>query len=98
MLVDEDLCNDLNLFLQELGKDITAEKVSEYLALPEVKEKHGISKTISIRTACRYLNALGFQFSHPKRGQYADGHERMDVVSYCNAVFLPRWEKVSVRM
>ena len=98
MLVDEDLCNDLNLYLQELGKDITAEKVVEYLARPEIKEKHGISKGISIRTARRYLNALGFRFSHPKKGQYADGHERVDVVYYRNAVFLPRWEKVSVRM
>ena len=98
MLVDEDLCNDLNLYLQELGKDITAEKVAEYLSRPEVKEKHGISKTISIRMARRYLNALGFRFSHPKKGQYADGHERVDVVYYCNAVFLPRWEKISIRM
>ena len=98
MLVDEDLCNELNLYLQELGKDITAEKVAEYLARPEVKEKHGISKTISIRTARRFLNTLGFRFSHPKKGQYADGHERVDVVYYRNAVFLPKWEKVSVRM
>ena len=44
MLVDEDRCNDLNLYLQELGKDITAEKVVEYLACPEIKEKHGISR------------------------------------------------------
>lgn len=28
MLVDGDLCNDLNLYLQELGKDITAEKLA----------------------------------------------------------------------
>ena len=98
MLVDEDLCNDLNLYLQELGKDIMAEKVAKYLACPEVKEKHGISKTISIRTARRYLNALGFRFSHPKKGQYADGHEQVDVVYYRNAIFLPRWEKISVQM
>jgi len=51
MLVGEDLCNNLNLYLQELRKDITAEKVAEYLFHPEVKVKHGISKTITIHTA-----------------------------------------------
>ncbi|KAF8226126.1 hypothetical protein L208DRAFT_1031998, partial [Tricholoma matsutake] len=39
MLVDEDLISDINLYLQELGKYITAWKVVEFLACPDVKEK-----------------------------------------------------------
>ncbi|KAJ7633972.1 hypothetical protein B0H17DRAFT_1149833 [Mycena rosella] len=50
LLADEDIATDINLYLQEIGNDITAEKVSKYLARPEVMEKHGITKTISIRT------------------------------------------------
>ncbi len=41
MLVNEDLVQDINLHLQELGKDITAAKVVLFLACPDIKEKHG---------------------------------------------------------
>ncbi|KAJ7221557.1 hypothetical protein GGX14DRAFT_353210, partial [Mycena pura] len=46
MLVDEDLKTDINLYLQELGKGITAQKLLEYLHSPEVVEKHGITHPI----------------------------------------------------
>ncbi|KAJ7753134.1 hypothetical protein DFH07DRAFT_710355, partial [Mycena maculata] len=61
MLVDEELQNDINLYLQELGKDITAEKVVAFLARPDVMQKHGITRKISIRTAERYLKELGYR-------------------------------------
>ena len=51
MLVNKDLANDLNLYLQEIGKDVTAKKLAEYLVHPEVKEKHGITRTISEKMA-----------------------------------------------
>ncbi|THU79173.1 hypothetical protein K435DRAFT_875794 [Dendrothele bispora CBS 962.96] len=47
MLADEDLCNDINLYLQEIGNDITAEKLVSYLARDDVREKHGISQSIT---------------------------------------------------
>ena len=47
MLVNEDLASDINLHLQELGKDITAVKIVKFLACPNVKLKHGITKKIS---------------------------------------------------
>jgi hypothetical protein len=34
----------------------------------------------------------------PKRGQYADGHERPDVVDYRQSKFLPAWAKIQSRM
>jgi len=82
MLVDEDLCNDINLYLQEIGKEISAKKLMDFLAREDVRSKHGIEKQISERTARRYLNILGYRWSSPKKGQYADGHEREDVVYY----------------
>jgi len=44
MLADEDLTVDINLHLQELGKNISAMKIVKFLAQPDVKEKHGITK------------------------------------------------------
>jgi hypothetical protein len=38
MLADEDLAADINLYLQEIGKDITAEKLALYLGHCEVSE------------------------------------------------------------
>ncbi|KAJ7079849.1 hypothetical protein C8R44DRAFT_653990 [Mycena epipterygia] len=94
MLVDEELKSEINLYLQELGKDIKAHKLVEFLARPEIMEKHGISRKISVRTAERYLKELGFR----RKGQYADGHERPDVVAYRRDKFLPAWRKIRVRM
>ncbi|KAJ7744451.1 hypothetical protein DFH07DRAFT_698743, partial [Mycena maculata] len=98
MLVDENLQEDINLYLQELGKEITAEKLVEYLRRPDVMTKHGISRKISLKTAQRYLKELGYRWMSEKKGQYADGHERPDVVDYRQNKFLPAWDKIKARM
>ncbi|KJA13708.1 hypothetical protein HYPSUDRAFT_151281 [Hypholoma sublateritium FD-334 SS-4] len=98
MLVDEDLANDINLYLQEVGREISAKKLQQYLAQDDVCAKHGIEKPIAERTARRYLNALGYRFTTPKKGQYADGHECDDVVFYRQNVFLPQWRHIQHRM
>jgi hypothetical protein len=82
MLVDEDLVSNINLYLQELGKEISAKRIVQFLACPDIKEKHGITKNISEQTACRYLKILDYRFMAAKKGQYADGHEQADVVWY----------------
>jgi hypothetical protein len=51
MLVDEDLCNDISLYLQEIGKEISAKKLMNFLACKDIHSKHGIEKQISKRTA-----------------------------------------------
>jgi len=81
MLVYEDLCNDINLYLQEIGKEISAKKLIDFFACEDIRSKHGIEKQISER----------YCWSSPKKGQYADGHERDDVVYYREQVFLPQW-------
>ncbi|KAK0197638.1 hypothetical protein F5146DRAFT_871242, partial [Armillaria mellea] len=98
MLVNEDLAQDINLYLQELGKDITAAKVVLFLAHPDIKEKHGITKKISLRMAQRYLHALGYHWQEAKKGQYVDGHERADVVWDCDKVFIPKIKELQHRM
>jgi len=98
ILVDEDLTNDLGLYLMEIGKEISAKKLMDYVNSDAIRSKHGIEKPISERTACRYLNTLGYRWSTPKKGQYADGHEREDVVYYREQVFLPQWRRIEQRM
>lgn len=99
MLVDEALVNEINLYLQEIGSaNITARKVMEYVNRPEVMEKHGITHPISERTAHRFLYILGYRYHQPKKGQYADGHSRIDVVLYRQNIFLPKWHEFQQRM
>ncbi|KAJ3816431.1 hypothetical protein F5880DRAFT_1619331 [Lentinula raphanica] len=90
MLADEDLVTDISTYLQELGDEITAEKLVTFLAHPDMMEKHSIDSRISIRTARRYLNSLNYRFSQPKKGQYKDGHDRADVVEYRDKKFIPQ--------
>ncbi|KAJ6524130.1 hypothetical protein DFH09DRAFT_1372266 [Mycena vulgaris] len=90
MLAHEDLANDIRLYLQSLGKEITADKLVEYLNSPEVRVEHGIDKPVSLTTARRYLDELGYTFTSQKKGQYVDGHERPDVVYYRDNIYLPR--------
>lgn len=80
MLMDEDLASNINLHLQELGKNISAKKIIEFLKRSDVMDKHGITRKISERMACQYLKTLSYHFMAPKKGQYADGHEHADVV------------------
>ncbi|KAE9383229.1 hypothetical protein BT96DRAFT_790326, partial [Gymnopus androsaceus JB14] len=98
LLVDEYLCIDINLHLQQLGEKISPKELQNYLNSPEVMEKHGIERKISIWTARRYMKALGFRFTSPKRGQYADGHERDDVVAFRDKVYIPFWNEISERV
>ena len=98
MLSNEDLTNEINLYLMELDKNISASKLVEFLGRPDVRSRHEIEKTISERTAQRYLKSLGYHWSTPKKGQYADGHEREDMVYYREKIFLPEWMKIAQRM
>ncbi|CAK5262712.1 unnamed protein product [Mycena citricolor] len=107
MLTNEDLVNDLIEYLQLLGSTksvegredgISAAKVQAWFSLPEIQEKHGILWSISLATAKRYLNALGYRFGSPVQGQYVDGHERVDVVHDRNNIYIPQLSDLRKRM
>ncbi|KAE9389760.1 hypothetical protein BT96DRAFT_796455, partial [Gymnopus androsaceus JB14] len=63
LLVNEDLCQELGLYLQELGTLVTASKVQEWLCREDVMQRHGITKKISLTTAQWYLKAMGFRWT-----------------------------------
>ena len=64
----------------------------------EVKKKYGMKKGITERTARNWLSKLGFRWTLEPSGQYVDGHEREDVVTYRQQVFLPRWKELEPQL
>lgn len=94
---DEDFADGLRLHLQTKGKYVKAEDIVEYTGLPEVQERHGLKKAVSIATARRWMNTLGYRWRLTFRGQYVDGHEREDVVYYREKTFLPMWDEIKDR-
>jgi hypothetical protein len=97
-LVDENLCNEISIYLLSIGNQISAKKLMDFLHQPDIKEKYGIERNISHKTACRYLQTLGYRYKATPKGQYVDGHERDDVVYYRENVFLPQWRRYQERM
>jgi hypothetical protein len=62
-------------------------KYLEVELFPRIQMKVG--KGISISTARRWMERQGFHYTKYKKALYFDGHERPDVVYYCQRVFLP---------
>ncbi|KAG2357755.1 hypothetical protein BDR07DRAFT_1490342 [Suillus spraguei] len=79
---DKVLATDIKLHLQCVGKYVSAQEIVNYLSNPEVQSHHGLSKTISLVTAQRWMLKLGYHWKEEEKGQYVDGHEREDVVTY----------------
>ena len=98
LLFNENIVNEITIHLLSLGNDITAKKLMDFLHGNDIKEKYGIENNISHKTACRYLQALGYRYHSTPKGQYVDGHEREDVVLYRTKVFLPKWKKFMNQM
>ncbi|KIM53833.1 hypothetical protein SCLCIDRAFT_17815 [Scleroderma citrinum Foug A] len=95
---DEDLKSELVTHLQSLGKYVTATVIINYLAQPGVMQRHGLRKNISLATAEQWMAGCGFRWTVAPKGQYIDGHEREDVVSFRQNKFLPSWYALEPRM
>ena len=79
---DEDLKSEIVTHLQSLGKYVMATAIIDYLAQPDVMQQHGLRKNISLATAKRWMAGCEFRWTVARKGQYVDGHEREDVVSF----------------
>jgi len=81
---DEDIAEKCQSWVRQQNFNVTAPKFKEYIEqdlLPNI----GIAKkkTISLTTARRWLNILGYSYQRYHLGIYYDGHERDDVIQYC---------------
>ena len=81
---DEDIALRLRQWLrQESGSNgIDVVHFKQYIEDFILPERIETRKTISIRTAERWLHILGYRFEGYRKGIYFDGHEREDVVIY----------------
>jgi hypothetical protein len=96
ILDDEDIAEEIK---SRMAKRVNAgflkaEDVIKIVASPEVQSIFawkGISKaSISVTTALRWLEKLGWTYGTLKNGMYLDGHERPDVVEYRER-FVEHW-------
>jgi hypothetical protein len=44
------------------------------------------------------MKKMGYQWKLYPQGQYVDGHERLDVVDYCEKIFLPVIKELESKM
>jgi transposase len=64
----------------------------------EVKAAYTLKKGISLATTKRWMRHLGYRWSKTPTGQYVDGHEREDVVTYRQKTFIPAWVVLEAQM
>lgn len=100
LIDDEDIALKCQKWIrQESGLNgINSSQFKQYVdnvILPECLGE--TRKSISIRTARRWLNSLGCQFEEYRKGMYFDGHEREDVVTY-RSKFLEEMKDLERRM
>jgi hypothetical protein len=81
-----------------LKKHVCAQDIVDYLDHPEVKLCLWLKKTISLATAQHWMAKMGYWWTKVPSGQSVDGHERPDVVSYCQDTFLPAWARLELTM
>jgi hypothetical protein len=98
LLEHEDLSQEIHLHLQSIGKHVHTLDIIDYLDHSEVKLCLQLKKTISLATAQHWMEKMGYQWTKAPSGQSVDGHERPDVVSYCQGAFLPAWARLEPTM
>jgi hypothetical protein len=97
ILEDEDFVQELLLHLQGIRKYVRAMDIVEYMGTPDVLVHLKLTKTISLATAQCWMKTVGYHWNKTPTGQFVDGHERVDVVEYCQVVFLPVWAELLSR-
>lgn len=89
-LDNDELASELHAHLQSVGKFVKAADLVRYLSDSDVQKCFGLNSAISLSTAKQWMHTLGYHWRRDHRGQYVDGHERADVVAYCQEVFIPQ--------
>lgn len=99
-LIDKkpELKAEINLYLQSIGKYVRALDIVEFLEDPLVQLRHGLERGISLSTAQVWMHKLDYRWTKAPKGQFVDGHERLDVVDYRNKIFLPALEELNPRI
>jgi hypothetical protein len=97
-LEDEDVASEIRLHCLRVGKYVTAADIVEFLNDPSVQARLGLRKSITVRTAQRWMHRSGYKWGKGPKGQYFEGHEREDVVAYRQTNYIPTWKGFEDRM
>ena len=92
-LEDEDIQHDIEIHLQSLGKWIKASNIIAYVDSPEFQARLKVKRSITEKTAQRWMERIGFQWGVEKKDMYVDGHEKPEVVDYQQRSFIPQWRE-----
>jgi len=57
--LDEDIAADIAAHLQGIGQYVRALDIVQYTAIPEVRQRLGIKKTVSLATARCWMKMMG---------------------------------------
>ncbi|KAH8797296.1 hypothetical protein DL96DRAFT_1565702 [Flagelloscypha sp. PMI_526] len=116
LIDDEDFQQEIHAHLAKQGDYCRAQDIVDYCSQPEVLARLGRQKTISLATAKKWMNKMGYRWygwttrhwrrqadiiihrTKTPKGQYVDGHERIDVVCYRQDYFLPEMRKLRDRL
>ena len=90
LLNDENLRLDAAMYVREHAyqkgaANLTVKSFCQWVnneLLPSHTLSPQLPRSISVRTATRWLHQLGFRPQHHRKGAYVDGHEREDVVKH----------------
>lgn len=83
LITHEDIYNKIRAFLQSNKFTVTPLKLQSYVNTEILADVDSdLQKSISLRTASKWLQQCGFVCSEKKIGVYFDGHERPDVILY----------------
>ncbi|KAI0725188.1 hypothetical protein C8Q72DRAFT_785909 [Fomitopsis betulina] len=88
--VNDELKEELEAHLQGIGKFVCAANIVQYMARAEVQAQFGLEKGICLSTAHAWMRTLEYRWMRAPRGQFIDGHEHKDVVTYRQDSFLPK--------
>jgi len=97
-LEDESLVQEINLHLQRIGKYVKAQDIVDFLDTPEMKKQLNRETTIHLAMAQRWMHQVGYRWTSTPKGQYVDGHECTDIVTYRQDVFLPKLAEIDATM
>ncbi|KZV63088.1 hypothetical protein PENSPDRAFT_678122 [Peniophora sp. CONT] len=98
LLEEGDLAREIHEHLQSLGPYVRAQDVVEFVNEPRIQQRYRLSSSICLRTAQRWMHLMDYRWTKTPKGQYVDGHERVDVVGYRQSHYLPRLAELSVNV
>lgn len=79
---DEELKQEIALFLQSKGKYVKAADIIQYLKDLNVKAKWGLKNEISLATAKNWMKKASYIWVKKSHGLYFNGHKRDDELNY----------------